>query len=223
MTADIKIKPTRIWPIWVFYGIIFIVGMIDGGNPQAVANLLWVAIILSVIIHVKNRKNFGKKYLKNPKPTKEIIEKSKSIKFVPSKTHLIIIYTLTFISFAIGLFIGGILGGILLGFGVNLLTDSIIRLTKKVKDSKVIFSLIIGIILIIGGGWFSYNSLMSAIDTVTEDYMQDCDTFCANSEDVDYDLYTQYYVEFDQNTKSFICYCLTDSEETLAQKNLPLK
>ena len=134
MTADIKIKPTRIWPIWVFYGIIFIVGMIDGGNPQAVANLLWVAIILSVIIHVKNRKNFGKKYLKDPKPTKEIIEKSKSITFIHTKIHLVIIYALTFISFAIGLLVGGILGGILLGFGVNLLVDSIIRLTEKVKE-----------------------------------------------------------------------------------------
>ena len=223
MVADIKTKPTRIWPIWVFYGIIFLVGMIDGGNPQAVANLLCVAIIISVIIYVKNRKNFGKKYLKDPKPTKEIIEKSKQISFVLNKKHQIIIYSLTFISFAIGLFVGGILGGILLCFGVNLLVDAIIRLVNKNKNSKVLFSLILGIILIIGGAWFSYNSLMSAIDTVTEDYMPDCDTFCANYEYVDYDLYTQYSVEFDQNTKSFICYCLTDSEDVLAQKNLPLK
>lgn len=80
-----------------------------------------------------------------------------------------------------------------------------------------------GIILTSIGIWISYSFLMSAVETVTEEYMQDCDNFCANSEDVDNDLYTQYSVEFDQNTKSFICYCLTDNEEILAQKNLPLK
>lgn len=222
MTADTKIKPTAIWPIWVFYGLIFIVGMIDGGNPQAVANLFGVAIILSVVIHIKNRKNFGKKYLKDPKPTKEIIEKSKQISFILNKKHQIIIYTLTFISFALGLFIGGILGGILLGFGVNLLLDAIIRLVNKNNNSKVLFSLILGVILIIGGIWFTYTNLTGAIEKVTDDNMKKCELWCSNAE-IDVDKYTQYSVEFDKTTKSFVCYCLTDNEEVLTQTHLPIK
>lgn len=223
MASELKIKPTAIWPIWVFYGIILVVGMIDGGNPEAVGRLLWVAVILSVTIHIKNKKYFGKKYLKDPKPTKEIIEKSKKVSFLLNKKHQIIIYLLTFLSFALGLFVGGLLGGILLGFGVNLFADAIIRLINKNKNSKVIYSFVLGVILILGGVWFSYSSLMGVIETVTDNYIQECDTYCANSEDVNYDLYTQYSVEFDQSTKSFVCYCLTDTEEILAQKNLPLK
>jgi len=226
MTANLKIKPTKIWPIWVFYGIFFVVGIFNGDDPRAAANLivtlLWVAIILSVIIHLRNKKNFGKTYLNKPKPTKEIIEKSKYITFVPSKTHQTINYTLTFISFAIGLFVGGLLAGVLLGLGINLLFDTLIRFTNSIRNSKVLISLILGIIFIAGGGWFAYNSLISTIDSITEEYMLFCDTSCENSDEVNDYLYTQYFVEYDRQSKSFVCNCLTDTEDVLAKIYLPL-
>ena len=217
-----KITPTRIWPVWVFYGIIFIVGMISGGNPQAVANMLWVAIVLSVIIHLRNKKNFGKKYLKDPKPTKKIIEKSKDISFVPSRKHQIIIYSLTFISFTIALLFGGIYGAVLVGFGVHLLVESIIRLVNKNTKSKVLFALVLGIILILGGVWVSYNSINAGIGDLIERQMNACDAFCAASVDVNQSLYTQYTVEWVEEPRSFVCSCLSDNNQTLAQTTLNL-
>ena len=222
MTADIKIKPTPIWPIWVF-GLIIIALSVNVENTYDGSGVFIGCLIATSMIHSKNKKYFGKEYKKNPKPIKEAIEKFKKNKYGLSSLQKIITNVLTIGGLIVGFLFGGILGAILIGFGLGALSLSICMFINKIQISKAIGILILGIILTAIGVWISYFFLMSAIDTITEDYMQECDTFCANSEDVNYDLYTQYSVEFDQQTKSVICCCITDSEEILAQKNLPLK
>jgi hypothetical protein len=221
MTVELKIKPTPIWPVWAF-GIIMMIVSISAKNNYIVSGVFLGCLIATSIIHSKNKKYFGKDYKKNPKPTKEVIEKFKKNKYGLNSLQKIMVNIFTIGGLVIGFLFASILGAALIGLGLGAVSLSICLFINKSHTSKAIGIFLLGIVLTGIGVWISYFFLIGAIEKVTDDNMNKCETWCSNSE-IDFDRYTQYSVEFDKKTKSFLCYCLTDSEEVLAQTYLPLK
>ncbi|MBI2651038.1 hypothetical protein HYX01_01060 [Candidatus Woesearchaeota archaeon] len=221
MNSEQKIKPTPIWPIWIF-GIIMVAVSVNAENNYVESGVFIGCLIATSMIHNKNKKYFGMNYKKDPKPTKEAIEKFKKNRYGLSSLQKIIVNVLTISGLVVGFLFASILGAVLIGFGLGALSLSIYLFINKNHISKAIGIFLLGIVLTGIGVWISYFFLMGAIEEVTDNNMKKCEAWCSNSE-INVDRYTQYSVEFDKTTKSFVCNCLTDSKEVLAQTHLPFK
>tara|TARA_Y100000310_G_C20585214_1_gene765033 strand:- start:471 stop:1145 length:675 start_codon:yes stop_codon:yes gene_type:complete len=224
MHSEEKIKPTPIWPIWVFGLIVILFGFNSESQYGGMATgiFFWFTIFYAISIHKKNKLYFGKDYKKNPKPTKEAIEKFKKNKWGLSGLQKIIVNVLAIGGLIIGFLFAGIIGAVLMGIGLGALSLSICLFINKEKISKIIGIFLLGLVLTGFGIWISYFFLVYSLEVITNDNLDKCETWCSNSQ-LDIDRYTQYSVEFDKTTNSFVCHCLTDDEEILAQTNFPIK
>lgn len=223
MASNKEIKPTPIWPIWVIGLILMILFSSINMSFYITGFIFLICVIWSINAHNRNKLYFGRDYRKNPKPVKEAKDRFKRNKFNLSRTQRIITNTVTVIGLIVGFFTGGILVALLLGFGLGAITLATCMSINKTHISKVIGFLVLGIVFIVIGVWITYSVLIGAVEKVTEEQMQKCDVYCANSEKVNSDSYTQYSVKFDRETKSFICSCLTKSEDVLDETSFKLK
>jgi len=163
-----EVKPTPIWPIWVCGMIILLfstlVSVANNKNNNYISTAVFAGcLIVTSIIHRENKKYFGKDYRKNPKPTKEAIEKFGKNKYGLNSTQKWIINILTIGGLIVGFLFGGILGAILIGFGLGAVSLSICSFINKKEILKAIGILIFGIALVAIGVWISYFFLISAV------------------------------------------------------------
>ena len=71
-----KPKRLKIYPIWIFFGIIFVIGWINN-RDKPVVNWFYICLILSLLIHHFNTKRLGRfYYIKDEKKRAEKLKKS---------------------------------------------------------------------------------------------------------------------------------------------------
>jgi hypothetical protein len=89
------IFPQPIWPIWLW-----VIILIPESSSLFIGALMWVAIISTININRKNKRNFGDNYGNNPRPTLKYVCKLKKNKF--NLTHTQYITTIYSITIGIG-------------------------------------------------------------------------------------------------------------------------
>lgn len=215
-----KLKAQSIWPVWAYYGVFLFFGGFTGISPELMGKLIWIPIVLSFAIHSKNKKDFGKEYKKNPKPSKEVLERQKKLNFIPSDRQVVIFRIAALITLAVTLWAFGIFG-LVMTIGGYYLAEGILHFANDDRRWSIIVSIIVGLGVLIVGVYFWWMSAMDIGEQMYVEAEADCDLLCSNSDLVDYDSYTYYYVEYDLGKKEFLCQCLAEDESVLFEQYIP--